>query len=192
MGMRTGPALLSTYQSVRTTVIARRWKAKSQSRFFTVPRDRPHVPAPSTKAAVFRPANECSKHPKPGYPATALGSRGEPRGTAVSSVLGCGSCCRTLGLRTRPQGDGEASARPNAQKPAWLRRLERRIETTRVKIGRLKLYKQGSRSKRVVRRVAEIVKPAELRDLTEASITEILDTHVQRLSALAKRMRRYG
>lgn len=99
---------------------------------------------------------------------------------------------KTLGLRTRPQGDGEGRTRPSTQKPAWMRRLENRIATLRTKIGRLTQYKQGNRSTRLVRYVAEIVKPAELRDLTEVNITEILDTHVQRLSALAKRLRRYG
>ncbi|XP_062701855.1 uncharacterized protein LOC134285310 [Aedes albopictus] len=99
---------------------------------------------------------------------------------------------KTLGLRTRPQGDGEGRTRPSTQKPAWMRRLENRIATLRTKIGRLTQYKQGNRSTRLVRYVAEIVKPAELQDLTEVNITEILDTHVQRLSALAKRLRRYG
>ncbi|XP_055527374.1 uncharacterized protein LOC129719989 [Wyeomyia smithii] len=99
---------------------------------------------------------------------------------------------RTLGLRTYPQGNGEGRPCPSAQKPAWMRRLEFRIATLRVKIGRLTQYTRGNRSRRLVRQIAEIVKPAELRDLSELKITEILDTHVQRLSALAKRMRRYG
>lgn len=99
---------------------------------------------------------------------------------------------RTLGLRTYPQGSGDSGSRPKKQKPAWMRRLETRIATLRVKIGRLTQYKRGNRSRRLIRQIGEIVKPAELRDLSEANITEILDTHVQRLSALAKRMRRYG
>ncbi|XP_053691501.1 uncharacterized protein LOC128740015 [Sabethes cyaneus] len=96
-----------------------------------------------------------------------------------------------MGVRTFPPGNGEAHVRPQTRKPAWMLRLESRIASLRVKIGRLTQYKRGNRSGRLVRQVKEIVKPVELLNLSELNITEILDTHVQRLSALAKRMRRY-
>ena len=73
-----------------------------------------------------------------------------------------------------------------------MRRLENRINATRTKIGRVKEYQRGNRSMRVVRKIAVIVKPKELRDLTDANMTEVLDIHVQRLSALSKRLRRYA
>jgi hypothetical protein len=111
----------------------------------------------------------------------------------LQSMVYCAAVAvvRTLGRRTFPQGVRESQIRPNPQIPAWMRRLEGRISTLRIKVARLTQYKRGNRATRLVRHVAEIVKPAELRDLCEANITEILDTHVQRLSALAKRMRRY-
>ncbi|XP_055522904.1 uncharacterized protein LOC129717088 [Wyeomyia smithii] len=99
---------------------------------------------------------------------------------------------RTLGLRTYPQGNDESRTRPSKQNPAWMRRLESRVASLRAKICRLTQYTRENRSRRLVRQVAEIVKPAELRDLSEPNLTEIVDTHVQRLSALAKRMRRYS
>ncbi|XP_055615105.1 uncharacterized protein LOC129761411 [Toxorhynchites rutilus septentrionalis] len=108
-------------------------------------------------------------------------------------IVYCGAVAvvRTLGMRTFHQDDRQNRVLSKKTKPAWMRRLEGRIQTLRVKIGRLTQYKRGSRPKRLIRGVAEIVKPVELSDLNENRIIEILDTHVQRLSALSKRLRRY-
>ncbi|XP_055633142.1 uncharacterized protein LOC129773554 [Toxorhynchites rutilus septentrionalis] len=108
-------------------------------------------------------------------------------------IVYCGTVAvvRTLGMRTFHQDDRQNRVLSKKPKPAWMRRLEGRIQTLRVKIGRLTQYKRGSRSRKLIRGVAEIVKPAELSDLNENRIIEILDTHVQRLSALSKRLRRY-
>ena len=89
---------------------------------------------------------------------------------------------QTLGLRTYPQGDSKGRPCSKAEKPAWMRRLENRINETRTKIGRLKDYQRGNRTVRVVRQIAEIVKPKKLRDFTDANITEIF----------VKRLRRYA
>ena len=92
---------------------------------------------------------------------------------------------RTLGLQTYPQGDSEDRPCSKAEKSAWMRRVENWINATRTKISRLKEYQRGNSSMKVVRQIAEMVKPKELRDLTDANITEVLDIHLQRLSALA-------
>ncbi|XP_055634055.1 uncharacterized protein LOC129774358 [Toxorhynchites rutilus septentrionalis] len=108
-------------------------------------------------------------------------------------IVYCGTVAvvRTLGMRTFHQDDRQNRVLSEKPKPAWMRRLEGRIQTLRVKIDRLTQYKRGSRSRKLIRGVAEIVKPAELSDLNENRIIEILDSHVQRLSALSKRLRRY-
>ncbi|XP_055615134.1 uncharacterized protein LOC129761439 [Toxorhynchites rutilus septentrionalis] len=107
-------------------------------------------------------------------------------------IVYCGTVAvvRTLGMRTFHQDDRQNRVLSKKPKPAWMRRLEGRIQTLRVKIGRLTQYKRGSRSRKLIRGVAEIVKPAELSDLNENRIIEILYTHVQRLSAFYSRIKK--
>ncbi|XP_055633877.1 uncharacterized protein LOC129774197 [Toxorhynchites rutilus septentrionalis] len=74
-------------------------------------------------------------------------------------IVYCGTVAvvRTLGMRTFHQDDRQNRVLSKKPKPAWMRRLEGRIQTLRVKIGRLTQYKRGSRSRKLIRGVAEIV-----------------------------------
>lgn len=95
---------------------------------------------------------------------------------------------RCLGLSLMPVTESRTYARA---KPAWMRRLEDRILKHRAILGRLTAYRNGSRSLRLCRKVAEIVRPMDIRSVTADGITELIDTHTQRLSALSKRLKRY-
>lgn len=96
---------------------------------------------------------------------------------------------RCLGYRLTPRGDTQHLRERRV--PSWQRRLESRISKKRAAIGRLIAYKNGGRSSRLRRQVAAIMELAELRTLEAHQLTEKLDTLVQQLSVLAKRLRRY-
>ncbi|XP_055637371.1 uncharacterized protein LOC129776028 [Toxorhynchites rutilus septentrionalis] len=98
---------------------------------------------------------------------------------------------KSLGYRIRPRG-GLLQHLRERREPPWRRRLEQRILNKRAAIGRLMAYKRGSRSAKLCRQVAVIVRPTELRQLGAHQLTEKLDTLVQQLSVLTKRLKRYS
>lgn len=79
-------------------------------------------------------------------------------------------------------------------KPRWMIRLESRIRTIRAKISKLVEYKSGKRSKKLMREVEKIRKDnyrhTKHGEFNE-KVDEVIDTLKQRLTALAKRLRRY-
>ncbi|XP_055631013.1 uncharacterized protein LOC129771418 [Toxorhynchites rutilus septentrionalis] len=97
---------------------------------------------------------------------------------------------KCLGYRIRPRG-GLLQHLRERREPPWRRRLEQRILNKRAAIGRLMAYKRGSRSAKLCRQVAVIVRPTELRQLGAHQLTKKLYTLVQQLSVLTKRLKRY-
>ena len=97
---------------------------------------------------------------------------------------------KCLGYRLTPRGDPPQHLR-DRRVPPWQRRLESRISKKRAAIARLIAYRNGTRTSKLCRQVAAIIAPTELRMLGTHQLTEKLDTLVQQLSVLSKRLRRY-
>lgn len=74
----------------------------------------------------------------------------------------------------------------NRKKPKWQVRIENKINSLRKDIGRLTQYDKGNRSKRILKHVKQIM------EKEPRTITEAIDTHKQKLSAYAARLRRYN
>lgn len=90
------------------------------------------------------------------------------------------------------------SARNNQTKqkpsvPAWQRRLQKKIESTRRDLGRLLEYSRGRPSKRLTRLTAEIFKKYRIHSSQDknSTVEEFIDTLKQKLACFAGRLRRY-
>lgn len=80
------------------------------------------------------------------------------------------------------------------KKPAWQIRLEKDIEDLRKDIGRLTQYKSGNNSKKLCKKVKEILnktKQHSSREQSNIKINEYLDTLKQKLAVKSHRLARY-
>jgi hypothetical protein len=70
-------------------------------------------------------------------------------------------------------------------------RLKTKITNTRTKLAQMIQYRHGPRSKKLTRKVANIIHPVEIDKLQSDKLTEIIDHYTQKLAVYSKRLRRY-
>lgn len=78
--------------------------------------------------------------------------------------------------------------------PAWERRIKQETEELRSELARLIEYKRGTNSRRLKAKINKIMrkhKQHTRRDIPNQTIEQVMDTIKQRISVLAKRMRKY-
>nr|XP_026484151.1 uncharacterized protein LOC113392088 [Vanessa tameamea] len=107
------------------------------------------------------------------------------------SILFCAAvaACRVAGVTFE---DTERATRPKAATPAWQSRIEKRINKTRVLIGKLYCFKEGNTRPRVMRFVGRAflgtgISPQEY----PSYVVERIDFLKQKVYAWASRIRRY-
>ncbi|XP_075975709.1 uncharacterized protein LOC142976307 [Anticarsia gemmatalis] len=91
-------------------------------------------------------------------------------------------------------GDNNTHHTKQEYKPSWQKRLERRLEDLRMKIGRVTQYINGNRSRYIVKQVQNIMKQYKTHTIHEEPNTQAahtLDTLKQKLSVVTGRLKRY-
>lgn len=96
--------------------------------------------------------------------------------------------CISLGLRMTTNTEQRVASN---RKPPWMRRLEARMEKTRVKLGRLTQYNNGIRSIKLINRINREIYPLVIQEMETHQVTEMVHSTTQRLRILANRLRRY-
>ncbi|XP_053964254.1 uncharacterized protein LOC128867184 [Anastrepha ludens] len=98
---------------------------------------------------------------------------------------------RLLGKHPKVQTFKNKTTQKTPVVPRWQRRLETRIAGLRESIGRLTSFKNGAKSKRLLRHVSSIITPLKPQTVGLDQLSEIIDRKVQQLAAYSKRLRRY-
>ncbi|KAI5731448.1 hypothetical protein M8J77_010139 [Diaphorina citri] len=97
------------------------------------------------------------------------------------------------GAKIKETGDNKGkNVQPSV--PPWKIRLQRKIETKRAEIARLNEYKRGRPSRKLERKVHEILEKYKIhtpRDSMNEATAEFLDTLQQKLAVLSSRLKRY-
>ena len=111
----------------------------------------------------------------------------------IHTAVYCGAVAviRFMGMKVTTSGSFE---KKKNQLPKWEQRLTKRIQELRRGIGRLEQYKAGNRSSKLLKHCQTIFSTYNVHtkhEKTNERVTEYLDTLKQKLSALAKRLRRY-
>lgn len=100
---------------------------------------------------------------------------------------------RAMGVKIRPSQEPN-SVRAELRVPPWERRLQTKIDALRRDIGQLTEYHRGVRSRKLKKRVEEIMSQTRIHTQHEPannSVHQCLDTLRQKLGALSGRLRRY-
>lgn len=102
-------------------------------------------------------------------------------------------CAKQIGARV--DENGPSAGQVGTGKPCgWRRRLECKVATLRGQVNRLTQFKQGHRSRRQTNAVNRILRDNKRHTRYEEdnlTVDEVLDTLKQKLTAVAKRLRRY-
>jgi hypothetical protein len=77
------------------------------------------------------------------------------------------------------------------QEPHWMCRLKTKITNIRTKLAQMIQYRKGPRSKKLTKKVANIIHPVEIDNIQFDKLTEIIDHYTQKLAVYSKRLRRY-
>ncbi|XP_054744287.1 uncharacterized protein LOC129248683 [Anastrepha obliqua] len=95
---------------------------------------------------------------------------------------------RLLGKHPKVQTFKNKTTQKTPVVPRWQRRLETRIAGLRESIGRLTSFKNGAKSKRLLRHVSRIIAPLKPQTVGLDQLSEIIDRKVQQLAAYSKRL----
>ncbi|XP_055842673.1 uncharacterized protein LOC129909623 [Episyrphus balteatus] len=111
--------------------------------------------------------------------------------THVQSVIFCAAVAitRTLGLTV--SSEQRQNHPTENRKPVWQSRLESKISNQRADVGRLMMFKQGIRSRKLLRRIKKIVRPKRPEELTHLDLDMIIDRLTQKLQVFSARLKRY-
>jgi ABC-type histidine transport system ATPase subunit len=99
-----------------------------------------------------------------------------------------------MGLKTKPQHNtisNKSNKFTKNKEPQWMCRLKTKITNIRTKLAQMIQYRNGPRSKKLTRKVANIIQPVEIDKLQSDKLTEKIDHYTQKLAVYSKRLRRY-
>jgi hypothetical protein len=99
---------------------------------------------------------------------------------------------RTMGLKTKPQHNKQQIKHIyKKQRTTVDVQIKTKITNIRTKLAQMIQYRNGPRSKKLIRKVANIIHPVEINELQSDKLTEIIDHYTQKLAVYSKRLCRY-
>lgn len=152
----------------------------------TDPTKRPYIPRQSTSVRLARTVEKVNTILPEYFERIA----NDP--TSLNSLIFCAAivCSKYNGAKIIETNENEGTK----HSPKWRIRLELKIAKLRTEVNRLTLYKRGERSKKLVNEVERLFRSRAIHTKHEtdnATIEDVLDTTKQKLTAMAKRLKRY-